>query len=371
MRATAVLLALLLLTSLARAQNSLDSVLVQMLNQPREQWELILNRNKASLKVEDVIPAIKRSMLLAVKGQDKEAAASMRAIDFVDWYLGGKTEFRGLGELTLATYFLQQHVPAKASPVLETMLEAHPECSDAWVLQGHVYMESDPLRSIDMFKKAVAANPNSEGAYLGLGQAYFLVGKNKEAIAAYQKAIEINPDNGMARDAVKYLENPKAAQAQLARTEEGNRHFLMAEELYSRGKYVEAIKEYDLAIKADERFFKAWTYKGDAYYQLGQLEKATACYRQAAKGDPKDKQAWRKLGDALERRYTQSSDKKLLDEAIASYQKSLSLDPNYGAAQDDLARALKLRDQSAGNVPVKTSDPGPGASPSPEPTSGQ
>ncbi len=360
------LVLVVLLAALAWAQNSLDTVLVQMVNQPTEQWELICNRNKASLKADDVVPAIKRCLLLAVKGQDREAAGMMRAIDFTDWYIGGKTEYRALGQLTLATYFLQQHLPAKAQPVLEALLKDHPDNSDGWVLQGHVNMESDPLRAIQMFQKAVEVNPKVEGAYLGLGQAYFLIGKNKEAIKAYQKALEINPDNGMARDAIKYLQNPQAAQAVMARTEEGNRHFAMAEQLYAQGKYQEAIKEYDLAIKSDERFSKAWTYKGDAYYQLAQFDKATECYRRAVKWDPKDKQAWRKLGDVLERRFLATKDKKILDESIASYQKALAIDPNYGAAQDDLARALKLRDQASGTGPVKTSDPAPGASPSPK-----
>lgn len=355
-----LLVLVLLLAGLARAQNSLDNALVQMLNQPSEQWVVTCNRYKSSLKAEDVVPAVKRCLQrLAVKGQDREAAAMMRAIDYIDWYLTDRKEYRALGQLTLATYFLQQHLPAKSGAVLDALLQAHPDNSDGWVLQGHVYLESDPLRSITMFKKAAELAPEVEGAYLGLGQAYFLIGKDKEAIQAYQKALAINPDNGMAREAVRYLKDPKATAIKMARTQEGNRHFLAAEELYAQGKYVEAIKEYDLAIKADERFSKAWTYKGDAYYQLGQFDKAMECYRRAIKWDPKDKQAWRKLGDVLERRFTATKDRKTLDESITAYQKALSIDPSYGPAQDDLARALKLRDEGTGAGPMPIVSPSP------------
>lgn len=357
------LLLVALLGGLALAQNSLDSALVQMLNQPREQWELICNRFKATLKEEDVVPAIKRGLQLAVKGQDREAASMMRAVDFIDFYLTGKTEYRAIGQLTLATYFLQQHLPTKAQPVLEALLEYRPENSDGWVLLGHVNLESDPLRAIEIFKKAAALNPQLEGAYLGLAQAYFLTGQNKAAMQTYKRVLEINPSNGMAREAVKYLQNPKAAQAALARTEEGRRYFQVAEELYARGKYQDAIQAYDAAIKADPKFSKAWTYKGDAYYQLGSFDKAMTCYRTALKLDPGDKQAWRKLGDVLERRYSATGDKKVLDECIAAYQKALSIDPNYGNAQDDLARALKLRDAGATTAPIKSS---PSPSPAPK-----
>jgi superkiller protein 3 len=339
------LLLVFVLSAVVLAQSALDGILVQMLNAKSEQWDVILTRNKAALNREEVVPAIRQAMQLAVKGRDKEAGDLLRAIDHADWFMTEKKEYRALGQLTLATYYIQQGVPAKAGPVVDWLIETHPDLSDAFILQGHLYMESDPNRAIAMFLKAAELTPTSEGAYLGLGQAYFLVTRKADAIKAYKKVLELNPDNPTAKDAIRYLQDPNAGKITAA-TAAAGQHFQRAEELFARGKYLEAIKEYDLAIKADVRFSKAWVYKGDAYLQLGQLERAITCYRQAIKFDGRDKQAYRFLGAALERKFAElSKDPKDLEEAISSYQKALELDPEYASAQQDLARALKLRDQ--------------------------
>ncbi len=48
--------------------------------------------------------------------------------------------------------------------------------------------------AVDAYKKAVRHDPAEDKAYLGLGAAYERKGNLEEALKAYQKAWEINPD---------------------------------------------------------------------------------------------------------------------------------------------------------------------------------
>jgi len=48
---------------------------------------------------------------------------------------------------------------------------------------------------IAAYQKAIEINPEKEEAYLNMGYVYDSLKKYKEAIVAYQKAIEINPEN--------------------------------------------------------------------------------------------------------------------------------------------------------------------------------
>ena len=57
--------------------------------------------------------------------------------------------------------------------------------------------------------------------------------------------------------------------------------------LYSQGKYNEAIKAYDEAIKLDPKYAMAWNNKGLALNSQGKYNEAIKAYDEAIKLDPK------------------------------------------------------------------------------------
>ncbi|MEQ8170446.1 MAG: tetratricopeptide repeat protein [Candidatus Eremiobacterota bacterium] len=57
-------------------------------------------------------------------------------------------------------------------------------------------------------------------------------------------------------------------------------------QLYSQGKYAEAIKYYDAAIGMDANNVRAWTNKGNALYALGRYNEAVTCYDKVLTVDP-------------------------------------------------------------------------------------
>jgi tetratricopeptide (TPR) repeat protein len=50
---------------------------------------------------------------------------------------------------------------------------------------------------LNEYEDAIEINPNNDGAYFGMGLAYYNLDKFEEAIEADKKAIEINPNGGL------------------------------------------------------------------------------------------------------------------------------------------------------------------------------
>src|SRR5660397_114170 len=111
---------------------------------------------------------------------------------------------------------------------------------------------------------------------LNKGFALNRLGKYQEAITAYDKALEIDPQNleeFYEKHFDKLLWNNKG----LA--------------LYNLSKYLEAITAYEKALKIDPQFKIAWKNKGSALTILGKYHKAINEFDKALEIDPQDKLA--------------------------------------------------------------------------------
>ena len=64
--------------------------------------------------------------------------------------------------------------------------------------------------------------------------------------------------------------------------------FADGKKLGGEGKYEEAIASYDKAIEIDPKYTKAWINKGNALRKLGRHEDAIVCYDRAIELDPKN-----------------------------------------------------------------------------------
>ena len=67
------------------------------------------------------------------------------------------------------------------------------------------YEKAEFDRAIADLNKAIEINPKSALAYSNLGWAYEAIGDEREAIAHYRKALEIDPSLEAARDNLKLL----------------------------------------------------------------------------------------------------------------------------------------------------------------------
>ncbi len=135
---------------------------------------------------------------------------------------------------------------------------------------------------------------------LELGNLLAAAKEFEEAIASYDKALEIKPDDHEAWN---------------------NRGVA----LYKLGRFEEAIASFDQALEIKSDDHEAWNNRGVALDKLGRLEEAIASYDQALEFKPDYHEAWNNRGWALDKLGR-------FEEAIASYDQALEIKPDYTSA---------------------------------------
>ena len=96
-----------------------------------------------------------------------------------------------------------------------------------------------------------------------------------------------------------------------------------------KGKYDDAIADFDKAIALDPNDAAAYGNRGNAYYSKGEVDRAIADYTKAIALDPKLVQARYNRGIA----YRKKGDK---EQAIADFRKALEIDPSDQDAKNSL-----------------------------------
>jgi len=106
----------------------------------------------------------------------------------------------------------------KAIPILEAARDAEPGNAMIWINLGAAYLGNpilataeQQLRAIDAFEKALQINPAAPNVHYNLGLIFVDRGDRDLAVAAFRRAMEINPSDCDARQWVAKLE---AAQQQ-------------------------------------------------------------------------------------------------------------------------------------------------------------
>ena len=199
---------------------------------------------------------------------------------------------------------------------------------------GNEYEEA-----IASYDKALEIKPDYHEAWNNRGNALRNLGRLEEAIASYDKALEIKPDYHLAWN------NRGYALGELGRLEEAIASFDKALELkpdyhnawYNRGyalrnlgRLEEAVASYDKALELKPDYHNAWYNRGIALRNLGRLEEAVASLDKALELKPDKHEAWNNRGYAL-------YDLGRLEEAVASLDKALEIKPDkheawYGKA---------------------------------------
>ena len=96
-----------------------------------------------------------------------------------------------------------------------------------------------------------------------------------------------------------------------------------------KGKYDDAIADYDKVIALNPNIATAYTNRGVAYRKKGEVDRAIADYDKAIALDPEDAAAYFNRGLAHE-------SKGEVDRAIADFRKALEIDPSHQYAKEGL-----------------------------------
>ncbi len=166
----------------------------------------------------------------------------------------------------------------------------------------------DASGAIALFQKAVALSPDNVRGNTHLANALSRKGRLDEAVAHYRKALEVNP---------LYVE----AQTNLGVA------------LADRGQFDEAIACYERALEMDPRYIEARADLGVALFRQGKPDEAIVDLERALQIQPDFAQAHTNLGVVL-------IQKGRLDEAIGHFDAALKKDPDNGEAQSNLGVTL-------------------------------
>jgi tetratricopeptide (TPR) repeat protein len=80
--------------------------------------------------------------------------------------------------------------------VFKKAIALNPQNADAYARLGRLYLEQAKLsQAKDLFKKAIELSPQNDRAYVGLGRVHHVRGELSQAECSFKKAIEINPQN--------------------------------------------------------------------------------------------------------------------------------------------------------------------------------
>jgi tetratricopeptide (TPR) repeat protein len=246
-------------------------------------------------------------------------------------------------------YYLKAKMAADPKDVYNSIDKLRQDRQKTKELEETRKKADEALKEIERLKQelqiAKAGKPNlgpyneavkrlSARDWFDKGYALGIAGRYQEAIEAYTKAIELDPNFALAysdrsadyiylgnhwqalRDCDRAIElDPKLAGAYINRG-------VAYENL---GDYKQAIRNYDKAIELDPKIANAYNNRGFAYYELGDHRQAIRDYERAIELDPRYAWAYTNRGAA----YGELGDYR---QAIRDCDKAIELDPKYAKA---------------------------------------
>lgn len=191
--------------------------------------------------------------------------------------------------------------------------------------------KGDSQGALVAFNKSIELNPNNAEAFYGRGNLYYQQGDYQQAIADYNRAIAINPSYANA-----YFNRG------LSRDKQEN--------------YSGAIDDYSKVLSFQPKDAEAYYQRGLAYYKLQDYGKAIEDYTSAIRLKPEDAKAYNARGLAK----TEGGD---LQGALSDYTKAIDLERDnvdayynrgrsrfflgdYQGARDDYTKAIELESEN-------------------------
>jgi tetratricopeptide (TPR) repeat protein len=196
---------------------------------------------------------------------------------------------------------------------LEEIREAREENSQAFFDKAKDWGRQKQFnKMLAVCELTIEIKPQAE-AYLIMNQAWQKMDRTEEAIACYQKAIELNPE---LRDA----------------------YFCLGEMCSFDKQWEKAIKYYKISLKLKPKFAEGYRKLATALTQVGQQQEASKYLYRAYSIEPQKATAKEHLilGNTLLRQ-------NLVNQAISCYSRAIELNPNFKDAYEYLGEALQYQ----------------------------
>ena len=185
------------------------------------------------------------------------------------------------------------------------IIQDFPKHQFAWKVLGAVLGTTGrKSEAVAAYQTAVTLSPQDAGAHNNLGNTLKALGRLDEAEASYNQAIALKPDFAVA-------------------------HNNLGNTLKALGRLDEAEASYNQAIALKPDYAEAHNNLGNTLKALGRLDEAEASYNQAIALKPDYAVAHSNLGNVLR-------ELGRADEAIANYNQAIALKPDYAQAHRHL-----------------------------------
>ena len=200
-----------------------------------------------------------------------------------------------------------------------------------------------PTEAIAAYRRALELNPEFTKAHYNLAIALKEQGMVDEAIDTCHDAVQLKPEDAEAHNqlgntlrAAGRLDDAAAAYRRALQCDPAfvEAHNNLGNVLRDLGKLGEAIASYRRALELKPDLVEAYCNLGIVYRDLGDLDQTIECFLQALKLQPDDVKACVYLGNAWLHRGK-------LDEAVACYRRALERKPDSAEGYHNLGLALK------------------------------
>ena len=196
--------------------------------------------------------------------------------------------------------------------------------------------------AIAHFQRALQIKADSAEVCYDLGNALLQKGNVDEAITQYQKALQINPDfagahNNLGNVLLK-MGNVDEALAHFQKALQINpnsveAHINLGNVLLKMGNVDEAITHFQKALQINPNSVEAHNNLGNVLLKMGNVDEAITHFQKALQINPDNAETHNNLGNALLKRGR-------VDEGIAHFQRALEINPGSAEAHYNLGNAL-------------------------------
>jgi tetratricopeptide (TPR) repeat protein len=210
----------------------------------------------------------------------------------------------------LAASLTKANKRKRAKLAIEKLDELTKDDPSVLLLQADLYVDAGFITdAIARCNEFISRRKDNVEGYAHLGNAEHESGSYGKAIATFERALEISP-------------NDKELWNNLGYT------------CFVAGYLEKAIGCFDRALAIDPNYKNAWYNKGYAYHGADLLEQAVDCYGKALAIDPHDRVLWNNLGNAL---YNLGK----YAESIPKFVEAIKVDSDYEIAWNNIGNALE------------------------------
>ncbi|MDQ4075159.1 MAG: tetratricopeptide repeat protein [Chloroflexota bacterium] len=179
----------------------------------------------------------------------------------------------------------------EALQIVEPLLQEQEDCYRAWLLKGEILRQAHQAKeAIEAFQRALEIDPYDDWVIARLAEAYRDLGQSEKALEHVDRALSLNPDSVFALAVKGEILRLMSREREAVRLLDRSLHLNMnraaafaqqAEELRQNQQHEESLSCYDNSLTANAHSAWVLASKGKALRSLGELEAALETIDQA------------------------------------------------------------------------------------------